>query len=73
LVPITETSRPDDQAFPSPHDGPHLRTLLQLGDDGEEPGVHVVVEGVALLGIVVGDDGDRPVHLEKDFFCHVTP
>src|SRR5690606_5318960 len=38
--------------------------LLELGQDLEQAQVHCVVEGVVLVRVVVGDRGDRPVHLE---------
>ena len=48
-----------------PDDGPDVRALRQLGQDFEKAKVHLVVEGVALFGVVVGDDGDRSVVVEQ--------
>ena len=48
-------------ALAPPDDGPHVRLALQLAEDLEQGEVHLVVEGVVLLGVVVGDDGDRAV------------
>ena len=50
-------------ALASPHHGTDLGTALQFGQDVEQTGVHIVVEGVALVRIVVGDHRNRTAHL----------
>ena len=45
-------------------DRPHVPVGLELGEDLEQGEVHLVVEGVLLVRVVVGDDGDRAVVAE---------
>ena len=40
--------------------------MPQLAEDLEQAGVHRVVERVVLVGVVVGDGGDRPVDVEPN-------
>ena len=66
MFPIEPTSRPEENDLPSPapDDRADLGMCLQLGEGVEQLDVHVVVEGVVLLGIVVGDRRDRAVDRE---------
>ena len=57
-------------ALRPPDDRPHVRARRELAEDLEQPKVHLVVEGVVLLGVVVGDDGDRTVDLQADLVGH---
>ena len=57
-------ARRERLALAPPDHGPHVGPALQLAEDLEQPLVHVVVEGVVLLGVVVGDRGDRAVDVE---------
>ena len=59
--------------FASPDDGAHFGMALEFGQYLEEPCVHVVVERIALLGIVVGDHGNAAVQLEKNLVRHAIP
>jgi hypothetical protein len=65
--------RRERAALAPPHHGPDVGPLGQLGDDGEQLGVHVVVEGVVLVRVVVGDRRDRPVDLESHGPHHPFP
>ena len=73
-VPIEPTSRPDENDLPSPRQITARTSgrLFELAEDVEELRVHVVVERVVLLGIVVGDRGDRAVDLEPHRSGHRT-
>ena len=55
------TSRPDENDLPSPRQitARSSGRVAQLGEDLEQLRVHVVVERVVLVGVVVGDRGDR--------------
>ena len=65
------TRRPALALAPPDH-RPHVLALAQLAEDVEQGGVHLVVEGVVLLGVVVGDRGDRPVDVEPDLVGHAS-
>src|SRR5207245_6436398 len=54
---------------PPDHD-PNVLAHPEVGQDLEETSVHLVVEGVVLLGVVVGDRGDGPVDVETDSLLH---
>ena len=75
MVPIALTSRPDENDFPSPRQitartsGRGRNSVEHV----EEPDVHLVVERVVLVGVVVGDGGDRPVDLQVHLIGHSNP
>ena len=60
-LPIEPTSRPDENDLPSPRQMTARTSgrASQLAEDLEQLRVHVVVERVVLVGVVVGDRGDR--------------
>ena len=70
---MAATSRPDDQDLPSPRQitartSGRSRSSARIV---EQLGVHVVVEGVVLVGVVVGDRGDGTLDLEPHLIGHV--
>ena len=54
------------RALASPDDGPKLVHPVHLGQHLPQPSVHLVAHGVVLAGAIVGDHGDRSVHLQPD-------
>ena len=60
-------------ALASPDDGTNLRTALQLAQNVEQAGVHVVVERIAFVRIVVRDHGNWTVYVEENLVCHDVP
>ena len=60
-------------ALAAPDDGTDVGTALQLGQNVEQAGVHIVIERVAFVRVVVGNHGNRTVYVEENFVCHHVP
>lgn len=60
-------------AFASPDNCSDGRRGAQFTENVEQLLVHVVREGISLLLVVVGDDGDWAIDLESDLSTHGSP
>jgi hypothetical protein len=59
--------------FAPPNDGTNRRSRSKFAEDVEQLLVHFVREGVALLLVVIRDDGDWAIDLESDLSIHGSP
>ena len=60
-------------AFASPDNCSNGRCGAKFSKNVEQLLVHVVREGVSLLLVVGGDDGDWAINLESDLSTHGSP
>ncbi len=59
--------------FASPDNCSNGMRDAKFAEDVEQLLVHVVREGISLLLVVVGDDGDWAIDLESDLSTHGSP
>jgi transposase len=59
--------------FAPPNDGTNRWSCSKFAEDVEQLLIHLVSEGVALLLVVVRNDGNRAIDLESDLSSHDSP